>query len=642
MDGTGGGAQNMIVNGDDDPAQVGELEVKGGKVKKWSRMLTVLENGVVRCFISPTEPEALSASLDVWRLKELDKKECPKTAPFGFRLCNPNDKKPKDIFMCCVSQEELNMWVNSLEAAIQIASPILFGVPLWIGFKKSGSHCPAPIQKALEYLDSHDAVSANGIFRISATGSVVQTLKEQFNKGVVPDFETFSEPHPAANILKLYLRELPDPLLTFDLFDSFVEATKSGTAVAEKLTALVTKLPHVNRFTLYCLMSYLTKVSARSSENLMTSRNLAVVFGPTILRPREETMAIAANSEGINYVCESMINSFDTIFAGVPKEIADWELKQKEKAALKASAATAATPSAPQLPPTTATATATATTTSTTTTPSAAPASTTPEDTTSKLRDSDKALRESGKVTSSARDSDKALAKAMKKEKERKEKEEKERREKEEREKKEREEAERKAKKEAAKAEKRDKKDKIGEKRKNSESPGPEQHIMDPQPPPQVTTSTPPLKPSQPMIALIQPGAVKLKPLTDRQSPAPENRQPGGRPVNSAEKTESPRNTNPALPHPSITSAALRGSGGLASTGVSLSSPALIAPGSVVLRKTTVPVTKKEGGDAPLSELQMKLAKRKEGTATATSPPTATTAPTTSTEATTTEASNSS
>lgn len=48
--------------------------------------------------------------------------------------------------------------------------------------------------------------------------------------------------------------------------------------------------------------------------NLMTPKNLAVVFGPTILRPREETIATAANSEATNFVCETLIINYKSMF----------------------------------------------------------------------------------------------------------------------------------------------------------------------------------------------------------------------------------------------------------------------------------------------------------------------------------------
>lgn len=91
--------------------------------------------------------------------------------------------------------------------------------------------------------------------------------------GIEPDFSVFAEPHPASNVLKLYLRELPDPLLPFSTYDSFVDAastvfvvekcntcSEARAACVPKLKDLVNLLPRENRFTLQHLILFLTEV----------------------------------------------------------------------------------------------------------------------------------------------------------------------------------------------------------------------------------------------------------------------------------------------------------------------------------------------------------------------------------------------
>lgn len=317
---------------------VGDLEYRAPGSKKWKKQLCALESGTFRV-MQQTMEEVTSVSLSTWKWKELDKKECPKQALFGFRLINPaqaNEKKPIEHWLACTTQEELTKWTDAMNIAIEKFSPVVFGVSLQLSVSKSGWRCPAPIQKSIEYLENVNAVECNGVFRISASAAEVQAVKDQFNRGETPDYSSYPEPHPAANIVKLFLRELPDPLLTFDMYNNFIEASKSGNNVEEKIRDLVNRLPTPNRFTLQYIMAYAAKVAAMHTVNLMTPKNLAVVFGPTILRPREETIATAANSEATNFVCETLIINYKSMFEDTLKAIEEWEKQKVEEEARKA------------------------------------------------------------------------------------------------------------------------------------------------------------------------------------------------------------------------------------------------------------------------------------------------------------------
>jgi hypothetical protein len=66
-------------------------------------------------------------------------------------------------------------------------------------------------------------MDVQGIFRISGTKDEVDSLKTSFDSGLDVDFNKVKDPHAVSNILKQYLRELPDPLLTFDKYDTFIQ-----------------------------------------------------------------------------------------------------------------------------------------------------------------------------------------------------------------------------------------------------------------------------------------------------------------------------------------------------------------------------------------------------------------------------------
>ncbi|XP_037087857.1 rho GTPase-activating protein 26-like, partial [Pollicipes pollicipes] len=120
--------------------------------------------------------------------------------------------------------------------------------------------------------------------------------------------------------IKTFLRSLPEPLMTFRLHHEFINAAKTDNKevrVAE-IHKLVRKLPKVNYRMLKILMQHAQNVSRKSDKNLMSVSNLGVCFGPTLLRPEEETMAAIIDIKFCNAVVEILIGHFDTIFSGGP------------------------------------------------------------------------------------------------------------------------------------------------------------------------------------------------------------------------------------------------------------------------------------------------------------------------------------
>jgi hypothetical protein len=133
-----------------------------------------------------------------------------------------------------------------------------------------------------------------GIFRVSPAKSEIDNLKKLFNNGARPDMAD-EDVHAVTGILKQYLRDLPDPLCTFALYEKFLEASGSPNHITA-LKAVVAQLPPINQLVLRVLSEFLYDVAQRESVNLMSFQNIAIVFGPTILRPKEETFETIGNS----------------------------------------------------------------------------------------------------------------------------------------------------------------------------------------------------------------------------------------------------------------------------------------------------------------------------------------------------------
>ncbi|XP_060034974.1 rho GTPase-activating protein 10 isoform X2 [Erinaceus europaeus] len=120
--------------------------------------------------------------------------------------------------------------------------------------------------------------------------------------------------------LKQYLRSLPEPLMTYELHGDFIVPAKSGSPESRvnAIHFLVHKLPEKNREMLDILVQHLTNVSNHCKQNLMTVANLGVVFGPTLMRPQEETVAAIMDLKFQNIVVEILIENHEKIFRTLP------------------------------------------------------------------------------------------------------------------------------------------------------------------------------------------------------------------------------------------------------------------------------------------------------------------------------------
>ncbi|KAH3765422.1 RhoGAP domain protein [Pelomyxa schiedti] len=180
---------------------------------------------------------------------------------------------------------------------------------------KNGKY-PIPLAKIVEYLRSVKANTVDGIFRLSAATTSIQRAKEAFDRGEIP---VYDDVLTAANLLKLYFMELPDCLLTYELYDSFLEAGRQQNTIVPLLKGLVNKLPRANQYSLAHLLELLAWIAASSDKNKMNSYNLAVVFGPTLLHNKEDNAMMQSST--INFVCQSLIDDYTQIFAGLDTSI---------------------------------------------------------------------------------------------------------------------------------------------------------------------------------------------------------------------------------------------------------------------------------------------------------------------------------
>ncbi|XP_061907208.1 GEM-interacting protein-like [Entelurus aequoreus] len=211
----------------------------------------------------------------------------------------------------------------------------VFGVALALLLRDTRDHVPFVVRRCTSEIESR-ALSVQGVYRVSGSKPRVQKLCQAFEEqkeGV--DLSELS-PHDITCILKHFFKELPEPLLTFDLYNDFIAAGKSlqhfgnwesmqdtneFVDVTRSLQKLLERLPACCFSTLQHLILHLQRVS-RNKENKMSSSNLGIVFGPTLLRPPvstdHPTVALQENSYQALLV-EFLITHHDRLFLPAPQ-----------------------------------------------------------------------------------------------------------------------------------------------------------------------------------------------------------------------------------------------------------------------------------------------------------------------------------
>ncbi|XP_022646905.1 rho GTPase-activating protein 45-like isoform X5 [Varroa destructor] len=181
---------------------------------------------------------------------------------------------------------------------------------------------PFIVKKCVKENDKRGC-SVQGIYRVSAAKSKVEKLCQCFENGA--ELVDLSDYHPnvIANVLKLYLRQLPEPLLTYNLYPEFIAIAKEFPSNREDSTAAVgilrktaKNLPRVHYSTLDNLLKHLRRIASNSESNHMPASNLGIVFGPTLLRTREGSASLSNLVDTVHQsrVIELLITYVDEIF----------------------------------------------------------------------------------------------------------------------------------------------------------------------------------------------------------------------------------------------------------------------------------------------------------------------------------------
>ncbi|KAM7112468.1 protein FAM13A isoform 4-T4 [Ciconia maguari] len=195
--------------------------------------------------------------------------------------------------------------------------PKVFGVSLLElqqqGLSKNG--IPIVVWNIVEYLTQH-GMTQEGLFRVNGSMKMVEQLRLQYERGEEVELVKDGDVYSAASLLKLFLRELPDGIITSALHPRFIQLyqdTRNDTQKESNLKELLKELPDAH----YCLLKYLCqfliKVAEHHVENRMSLCNLATVFGPNCFH-------VPSGFEGIkeqeicNKIMTKMLENYNTLF----------------------------------------------------------------------------------------------------------------------------------------------------------------------------------------------------------------------------------------------------------------------------------------------------------------------------------------
>ncbi|XP_063365993.1 rho GTPase-activating protein 26 [Cydia amplana] len=239
----------------------------------------------------------------------------------------PADRERPPLTLQALSERDRTAWLRALSPQSG-AAELGLGAARGAG-AEAGAHAQlddagfAFVRRLVQALEER-GLEEQGLYRVAGVASKVSRLVSCAGTGRAP--AALADPlewesKTLTSALKSYLRALPEPLATHALHERFLAAAKleSRPERVAAVAALVAQLPLRNRDMLRLVVDHLRRVAARSERNLMTASNLAVCFGPTLLRAPRESVAAILDLKFYNVLVETLLDHADLIFAQSPQ-----------------------------------------------------------------------------------------------------------------------------------------------------------------------------------------------------------------------------------------------------------------------------------------------------------------------------------
>uniref|UniRef100_A0A8C2I8F1 Rho GTPase activating protein 45a n=1 Tax=Cyprinus carpio TaxID=7962 RepID=A0A8C2I8F1_CYPCA len=295
-----------------------DLEERDGAMTPFERSL----NGMEPESVAPTGPfrnVGLSKAAKTHRLRKLRTpskcRECDSYVYFQGAEC-------EECFLAChkkcLESLAIQCGHKKLQGRLQ-----LFGRDFSQVLQGDVEGVPFIIKKCITEIERR-ALKMKGIYRVNGVKTRVEKLCQAFENGKELVELSQASPHDISNVLKLYLRQLPEPIMPFRMYNALMglakeslnsDASEAGEGVkspelvdrgsetepevlvlVEKLRELLKRLPPANNATLKYIIRHLHRVSELEQDNKMSASNLGIVFGPTLMRPKPTGATVSLSS----------------------------------------------------------------------------------------------------------------------------------------------------------------------------------------------------------------------------------------------------------------------------------------------------------------------------------------------------------
>uniref|UniRef100_A0AAR2IQU9 Rho GTPase activating protein 45b n=1 Tax=Pygocentrus nattereri TaxID=42514 RepID=A0AAR2IQU9_PYGNA len=301
-------------------------------------------NGIEPEIVVPTGPFrniGLSKAAQTHRLRKL-------RSPAKCRQCDSyvyfQGAECEECFLAChkrcLETLAIQCGHKKLQGRLQ-----LFGQEFSLVSNNSSDGIPFIVKKCICEIERR-ALRMKGIYRVNGVKTRVEKLCQAFENGKELVELSQSSPHDISNVLKLYLRQLPEPIMPFRLYNSLMGLAKESLALVgpegaeagkgpdlvdlgqktdpelmvlvHRLKELLADLPKANITTLRYIARHLRRIAELEEDNKMSPSNLGIVFGPSMMRPRPSGATVSLSSL-VDYpyqarIVETLIVFYRTIF----------------------------------------------------------------------------------------------------------------------------------------------------------------------------------------------------------------------------------------------------------------------------------------------------------------------------------------
>ncbi|XP_037549763.1 rho GTPase-activating protein 12b [Nematolebias whitei] len=193
----------------------------------------------------------------------------------------------------------------------------VFGCSLTSLCQRENTSVPNFVTMCIDHVED-TGLSLDGLYRVSGNLAVVQKLRFAVNHDEHVDLSDskWEDIHVTTGALKMFFRELPEPLFTYGFFNDFMNAIKCSDYKQRVnfVKDLIKKLPKPNHDTMQALFKHLRRVIEFGEANRMTTQSVAIVFGPTLLRPETEMGNMAVHMIYQNQLVELILLEYESVF----------------------------------------------------------------------------------------------------------------------------------------------------------------------------------------------------------------------------------------------------------------------------------------------------------------------------------------